>query len=125
MLLRKCVAALAVLAACQFASAQDKDKKDTTKEVKGTAAKVVKVDADKKTAVLRTADGKLQTIKIGDDTKFIGPRGGESKEGIKDERFVKGAEVRMVMDPKTRAVKEIHLPLRKGDKDAKDKPKAK
>jgi hypothetical protein len=31
----------------------------------------------------------------------------------------------VVMDLKTKTVKEIHLPLRKGDKDAKDKPKDK
>src|SRR6266446_2203974 len=50
------------------------------KEVKG---KVVKVDAKKNTITLNTLDGK-KTYTINDETKFVGPRGGASDDGIKD-----------------------------------------
>src|SRR5262245_37585483 len=75
--------------------AKDKDVKKEAKD-KGTPFKVVSVDVAKKTAVVSGADGKSQTIKIGDDVQFIGPRGGVSKEGIKDDRFVAGASVGIV-----------------------------
>jgi len=68
------------------------------KEVKGT---VVKVDVKASTLTIKTDDGE-KTYDINDDTKFLGPKGGASKEGIKDDRLAKGAEV--------------HLPERK-DKD--------
>lgn len=120
--------AFMLLAASQFAAGQDKakdkdakDKKEPAKEVKGTAVKVVKLDRDKRTAVVQGSDGNLATIKIGDDVQFIGPRGGVSKEGIKDDRFAVGAEVRLVMGDGKKTVKEVHLPVRKGeDKDKKD-----
>ena len=56
---------------------------------------------------------------------FIGPRGGVSKEGIKDDRFVADAEIEIVMDKANKSVTEIHLPYRKAEKkdDKKDKDK--
>jgi hypothetical protein len=85
------------------------------KEVKGT---VVKVDLDKKTLTVKTDDGE-KTFDINDDTKFLGPKGGASKEGIKDDRLVKGAEVKLVIAGNNKTAREVHLPERK-DKD-KDK----
>ncbi len=84
------------------------------KEVKGT---VVKVDLDKKTLTVKTEDGE-KTYDINDDTKFLGPKGGVSKEGIKDDRLAKGAEVKLVIAGNNKTAREVHLPERKEkDKD--------
>jgi predicted RNA-binding protein len=84
------------------------------KEVKGT---VVKVDLDKKTLTVKTEDGE-KTYDINDDTKFLGPKGGVSKEGIKDDRLTKGAEVKLVIAGNNKTAREVHLPERKEkDKD--------
>jgi hypothetical protein len=83
------------------------------KEVKG---KVVKVDVKKKTLIVETDDGKKEYI-LNDDTKFFGPKGGESDKGIKDDRLVPGAEIKLVVAGNNRTVREVHLPERK----AKDK----
>jgi hypothetical protein len=78
------------------------------KEVKG---KVVKVDLKKKMVTVQVgADKKEYTLS--DDTKFIGPKGGVSAEGIKDDRLVPGAEIRLVIAANNRTVREIHLPER-------------
>jgi hypothetical protein len=83
------------------------------KEVK---AKVVKVDVKKMILTVSVgADKKEYTLSA--DTKFIGPKGGVSAEGIKDDRLAPGAEIRLVVAANNRTVREIHLPERK----AKDK----
>ena len=82
------------------------------KEVK---CKVVKVDAKKMIlAVQAGADKKEYTISK--DTKFIGPKGGVSAEGIKDDRLVPGAEIRLIVAANNRTVREVHLPERKTKK---------
>jgi predicted RNA-binding protein len=84
------------------------------KEVKGT---VIKVDLDKKTLTVKTEDGE-KTYDINDDTKFLGPKDGVSKDGIKDDRLAKGAEVKLVIAGNNKTAREVHLPERKGkDKD--------
>jgi len=97
-------------------------KSETTKEIKGIKAKVTRVDADRNAFSVTTDDGRKLEFKIGDKTEFVGPRGGVSKEGIKDDRFVAGAEIIIVTSPNGKAVEEIHLPYRKraDDKDEKD-----
>src|SRR5262249_25433906 len=54
------------------------------KEVKCT---LVRVDLTKHTLVVRTEDGKQHHFDVDDATKFIGPRGGASDLGIKDDRL--------------------------------------
>jgi hypothetical protein len=83
------------------------------KEVKG---KVVKVDLKKKVVTVQTDDGKKEYT-INDDTKFLGPKGGKSEAGIKDDRFVAGAQITLVIAGNNRTVREIHLPERKKAKD--------
>jgi hypothetical protein len=105
-MLRHSIAALVVLilfAANLFAA---------DKEVKGT---VVKVDVKASTVTIKTDDGE-KTYDINDDTKFLGPKGGASKEGIKDERLAKGAEVKIVVAGNNKTAREVHLPEKK-DKD--------
>ena len=82
------------------------------KEVKGT---VVKVDAAKMTLTVNT-DAGPKIFSISDDTKFLGPRGGVSDAGIKDDRLTKGAEITLVIAGNNRTVREVRLPMRKGEK---------
>lgn len=83
------------------------------KEVK---AKLVSVDAKKMTLTVTTDDGK-KTYDVNEETKFLGPKGGVSDKGIKDDRLVKDAELKLVVAGNNRTLREVHLPERK----AKDK----
>jgi hypothetical protein len=82
------------------------------KEVKG---KIVKVDVKKNVITVDTEDGKKE-YDVNKDTKFIGPKGGVSEKGIEDNRLEKGAEVRLIVAGNNRTLREVHLPMRKGDK---------
>ena len=85
------------------------------KEVKG---KVVKVDAKKNTITVNTLDGK-KVYTVSDDTKFVGPRGGASDDGIKDDRLKVGAEITLVIAGNNRTVREVRLPLREKEEKKK------
>jgi hypothetical protein len=78
------------------------------KEVNG---KIVKVDLKKNTITVQTEDGQ-KVYMVNDETKFIGPKGGVSDAGIKDDRLVKGAEVKLLIAGNNRTVREVHLPER-------------
>ena len=84
----------------------------TAADAPGTKAKIVKVDAEKKTLLVTMEDGKQMEIQASDDTKFIGPRGGVSQDRLKDDRLAVGYEVRLVMGT-GKAVKEVHMSYRK------------
>jgi hypothetical protein len=79
------------------------------KEVEG---KLVKVDVDKKVLTINTDDGKKEYA-VSAETKFIGPKGGVSKDGIKDERLVAGAELKLVIAGNNKTVREVHIPEKK------------
>lgn len=79
------------------------------KEVKGT---VVKVDTKGSTLVVKTDDGD-KTYDVNDQTKFVGPKGGASDAGLKDDRLVKGAEVTVVVAGNNKTAREVRLPERK------------
>jgi opacity protein-like surface antigen len=112
----------AVLAAHAADKEQAKDAKAEGKEVKG---EITKIDKDKMTFKLKTEDGKTTDYKIEDATKFVGPKGGAAKEGIKDDRFVVGAPVTLVLSKDGKKVEEIHLPNRSDlPKKTKSKEKA-
>jgi hypothetical protein len=106
--------AVGVLAAQQ---AKDKDAKGG-KEI---TAKVVKVDADKMVVTVTLEDGKKKDLKIGEDTKIVGPRGGVSTERLKDDRLKVGAEIKVTMSADGKTVKQIQLPIRTKTPDKKDK----
>jgi hypothetical protein len=82
------------------------------KEVKGT---VVKVDVKNKTLTVKTADGE-KTYDVNDETKFLGPKGGPAEAGLKDNRLVAGAEVKLVIAGNNKTAHEVHLPERKKGK---------
>lgn len=83
------------------------------KQVKGT---VVKVDAKAKTLTVKTADGE-KTYDVNDQTKFIGPKGGVSDAGLKDDRLVKGAEVTVTVAANNKTARVVRLPERKKPSD--------
>ncbi len=78
------------------------------KEVKGT---VVKVDLKNNTLTIKTDDGN-KVYDINEKTKFLGPKGGVSAEGIKDDRLVAGAEVKVIVAGNNKTAHEVHLPIR-------------
>lgn len=83
------------------------------KEVKGT---IVKVDLKKNTLVVKTDDGE-KTFDVNDETKFIGPKGGVSDAGLKDDRLVAGIAIKLVIAGNNRTAREVHIPERKKGKD--------
>jgi hypothetical protein len=99
-------------------SAPAKPKPATTTEkpdVKGTPATVVKVDLAKMTLTVKV-DGRNIDLTIGEETKFIGPRGGNrgtGEKGLKDDVLAPGAEIHFVGSKSGKQVEEIHLPVRK------------
>lgn len=82
------------------------------KEVKGT---VVKVDLKESKLIVKTDDGE-KTYDVNAETKFIGPKGGVSNAGLKDDRLVAGAEVKLLIAGNNKTAREVHLPVRKSDK---------
>jgi hypothetical protein len=82
---------------------------------RAVACKLVKVDVKKKTLTVTTDDGR-KVYTVNDDTKFIGPKGGASDEGIEDDRLVPGAQLKLVIAGNNKTVREVHLPERKKDK---------
>lgn len=108
MLVRQATAALiGFLVLAGSALAADKEMK----------AKLVSVDAKKMTLTVVTEDGKKIAYDVNEETKFLGPKGGPSDKGIKDDRLVKDAELTLVVAGNNRTLRKVHLPERK----AKDK----
>jgi hypothetical protein len=103
------VVCLSGLVATSTFAADDKDKKAETKEVK---ADITKIDVEKKVVSVKTEDAKKLDLIITADVHFVGPRGGVSKEGIKDDRVVVGASVVLVYDLAGKKLMEIKLPVR-------------
>lgn len=90
------------------------------KPVDGVEGRILAVDVDSRHITVQLKTGRKQELTVTDDTQFIGPRGGVSDRGIKDDRVMSGAEVTLVFTPGGRALKEVHLPFRndieRGDK---------
>jgi hypothetical protein len=99
-------------------STSEKPKPDTEKsQPKGTEAVVVKVDVAKMILTVKV-NNRTMDLSIGEETKFIGPRGGdrgEGEKGLKDDVLAPGAEIRFVQG-KGKTVEEVHLPVRKPQK---------
>jgi hypothetical protein len=82
------------------------------KEVNGT---VVKVDVTKNLLAVKT-DSDTKVYQISDDTKFLGPNGGESLARLKDDRLTKAAGVTLIVAGNNKTVREVRLPRRKSEK---------
>jgi hypothetical protein len=81
------------------------------KTVKGS---LIKVDVKKKILYVKTDDGKKEFI-ANAATKFIGPKGGVSDEGIKDDRLKPGAALTLLVAGNNKTLREVHLPTRTGE----------
>jgi hypothetical protein len=79
---------------------------------KELTAKLVKVDVKKNVLTVKTDEGN-KNYDVNDETKFIGPKGGVSPKGIKDERLVPGVELKLVIAGNNRTLHEVHIPERK------------
>lgn len=79
---------------------------------KELTAKLVKVDVKNNVLTVKTDDGEKK-YDVNDETKFLGPKGGISDKGIKDDRLVAGAELKLVIAGNNRTLREVHLPERK------------
>ena len=77
---------------------------------------LVKADAKQNVLTVTTADGKRHNYDVDAATKFIGPRGGVSDDGIKDDRLVKGTPLTLKVAGNNRTLHEVHLPERKPSK---------
>ena len=66
----------------------------------------------KNVLTVKTDDGN-KNYDVNDDTKFIGPKGGVSAKGIKDERLVAGVELKLLIAGNNRTLREVHIPEKK------------
>ena len=78
---------------------------------KTVKATLIKVDVKKKILYVKTDDGKKEYT-ANAATKFIGPKGGVSDAGIKDDRLKPGAELKLIVAGNNKTLREVHLPLR-------------
>jgi hypothetical protein len=76
-------------------------------------ASLIKVDVKKKILLVKTEDGKKE-FTANAATKFIGPRGGVSDAGIKDDRLKPGAALTLVVAGNNKTLREVRLPERSG-----------
>jgi hypothetical protein len=104
-MLRQAVAGIVLLIVVGVASAADKE----------ITVTVVKVDLKESKLIVKTTDGE-KTYDVNAETSFIGPKGGASDAGLKDDRLVAGAEVKLVIAGNNKTAREVHLPVRKKDK---------
>jgi hypothetical protein len=74
-------------------------------------ATLIKVDVKKKLLLVKVEDEKKEYV-IDSKTKFLGPKGGLSDDGIKDDRLKPGAALELVIAGNNRTVREVHLPKR-------------
>lgn len=98
---------------------QAQKEKAPPKGTKLTTAKVKAVDPTKGTITVTTAAGKEVTLKVDRSTSIVGPRGGKSSDGLKDDRLAKGAEIKFALAADGKTAKTIQLGFRK--KPAKEK----
>jgi hypothetical protein len=84
----------------------------TASDAKGPSGKIVKVDLDGSKFTIADESGKRTDFTFDADTVFLGPRGGVSDKKAKDDRFVVGAPIIVVLGVSSKAVKEVHLPYR-------------
>lgn len=91
---------------------KDKDKDKGTDDGM-VVGKIKIVNLARKNFIITLESGKERTFAVDKNTKFLGPQGGPSKSGLKDDRMVKGYEVKVVPAKNGKIAKEVHLPYRK------------
>jgi hypothetical protein len=92
------------------------------KDAKEVVGKIKEVQLAKKAFIITLENGKERIFLVSETTRFVGPKGGISADGLKDDRMAKGNEVKVVPAPDNKTAKEVKLPVRKkADKDKKEK----
>lgn len=104
------------LAFALFAIEAQGGKKDAAGDDVYVHGKIQSVNAKASMFTLRLRNGKDRKFKVTAKTKFIGPQGGVSKKGIKDDRMAKGNAVKVLPEKDGKVAKEVHLPVRKSKK---------
>jgi hypothetical protein len=112
------VLGIALVMAAGQTSQGGKDKSTDDSKVVGQV-KVVNLARSNFTITLES--GKDRTFAVDKKTKFLGPQGGKSKDGLKDDRMAKGYEIKVVPAKDGKTAKEVHLPYRKKASEAKEK----
>jgi hypothetical protein len=102
MIRRPVLALIAILLAASVLVAADKT----------VSVTLIKVDIKKKILFVKSGDDKKEYV-IDAKTKFLGPKGGASEAGIKDDRLKPGAPLELVIAGNNRTVREVRLPERK------------
>jgi hypothetical protein len=105
--LRLIVPAAAVLAVAMTAWAARASADDKQPIKGGIEGKVKQADAAEKTLTITTAEGRVRTFTVTDETTIVGPRGGKVRRRLHDPRFQDGVEVTVVAQGNTAS--EIHL----------------
>lgn len=112
-MMRRLVGSLAlVIVFTGLVAAQDKTKDLKKPRAQEVAATVARVEVEKGVLTVTTDDGKVLAVPIADGVRLVGPLGGVSNAGLKDDRLAKGAAVTLVMDPTGKKVVEVRLPTR-------------
>jgi len=106
-MLSRIVGSCFLVVALGIVGLQAQDKKDAV------AGKVKLVDIKKSEFVITLKDGKDRTFSVSKETKFIGPQGGVSKKGLKDDRMEPGYEVSVTAGTDGKSAVEVKLPYRK------------
>jgi hypothetical protein len=97
------------------ASQGGKDKaKDTAKAADDSmiVGKIKIVNLARNNFIITLESGKERTFTVYKNTKFLGPQGGPSKSGLKDDRMAKGYEVKVMPTKDGKVAKEVHLAYR-------------
>jgi hypothetical protein len=94
--------------------AQDKGTKDKTEVSKKLiVGKLKEINLTKMQFGIVTDSGKVHFFTVNKETKFIGPKGGISEDGLKDDRMAKGNVVKVLPAKDKKTAAEVHLPVRK------------
>src|SRR5262245_22139740 len=82
------------------------------------------VDVKGNTFTIAVEKAKDRTFMVTKTTEFYGPRGGDrgtGPEGLKDDCMEKGYEIHVLASKDGKSALEVHLPVRKSEKDDKKK----
>jgi hypothetical protein len=116
-----------ILAVEQANAGKDKkDGKDKKFEIPkdAIAGKLKSVDLKKASFTITLASGKDRSFAVDKATEFYGPKGGDrgtGPDGLKDDTMSAGYEIKVVATKDGKTAKDVYLPVRKAEKDKKDK----
>jgi hypothetical protein len=105
------LALIAMNSDAQTKGAKDNDKTEVSKKL--VVGKLKEINLTKMQFGIVTESGKVHFFTVNKETKFIGPKGGISEDGLKDDRMAKGNVVKVLPAKDKKTAAEVHLPVRK------------